>query len=233
MNREIAAKSPRSGKTKKSLVTQAYEELKRRILDNHLPPGFQAAETAVAKMLNMSRTPVREALVHLEREGLVKIVPRHGMRVLSVSAEQLCEIYQILTALETMVVQILAERKPNSEEVTVLREQVNAMKKALKRGDLEAWAAADERFHELLVSQAGNSRLTEIALMYRDQTHRARAITLRLRPAPRKSTDHHAEVIEAIARGDVEAAKKIHWDQRTRSYRELTELISRFNITQL
>jgi DNA-binding GntR family transcriptional regulator len=60
----------------------AYEQIRRRILDNVWPPGHRALEQEVALALGMSRTPVREALVRLQNEGLVEVVPRHGMRVL-------------------------------------------------------------------------------------------------------------------------------------------------------
>jgi DNA-binding GntR family transcriptional regulator len=69
------------------LAEQAYRELKRRILDNELAPGAVLLEQELASLLGMSRTPVREAMVRLEKEGAVEIRPRHGMRVLPISAE--------------------------------------------------------------------------------------------------------------------------------------------------
>jgi DNA-binding GntR family transcriptional regulator len=65
-----------------SLVDTAYEALRRRILDNTYPPGHQALEQALAAELGISRTPLREALIRLQKEGLVEVIPRHGMRVL-------------------------------------------------------------------------------------------------------------------------------------------------------
>lgn len=223
----------RQTRRKKSLATKAYEALRREILDNRLAPGFVASETMLAQMLNMSRTPVREALVLLEREGLIAIVPRHGIQVLSISAEQYCEIYQVITALEIMAIQILAERNPNAKEVAGLQEQIDRMKHALSRDDLESWASADERFHKELVTLSRNKLLAKIVATYTDQAHRARVITLPLRQVPRQSTENHAQVVEAIARGDVEAAMTIHRQQRTRSSRELIKIIRQFNISRL
>ena len=68
-----------------SLVDVAYATMRRRILDNAWPPGLRALEQELAQELGMSRTPVREALIRLRKEGLVEVVPRHGMRVLPVS----------------------------------------------------------------------------------------------------------------------------------------------------
>jgi DNA-binding GntR family transcriptional regulator len=218
-------------KPHKSRVDLAYEELKKQILDNVLPPGFQATEVALAQRLNMSRTPVREALVRLDNEGLVEIVPRHGMRVLSVSAADMIEIYQIITSLETMAVQLLAERELSPEECTAMRSPVGKMVKAMGEDDLEAWAVGDEQFHESLLTLSGNKLLAQIAAKFRDQTHRARAITLRLRPKPEKSTEQHKRVVEEIIRGEPKSARNIHWNQRTRSYKELINVLEKFNIT--
>ena len=76
-----------ASKAKAPFSEVAYNELRRRILENEMPAGFQATEQEVAELLNMSRTPTREALVRLSNEGLVQIRPRHGMRVLPVSAD--------------------------------------------------------------------------------------------------------------------------------------------------
>ena len=87
----------------------AYEQIRRRILDIDWPPGHRALEQEVALALGMSRTPVREALMRLQDEGLVEVIPRHGMRVLPVSPNDMREIYQILTALECMAAELLAQ----------------------------------------------------------------------------------------------------------------------------
>ena len=85
---------------KATRVSDAYDRLKAEILLGRMPPGFQAPEPEIALRLGMSRTPVREALIRLEAEGLVQLIPRRGARVLPVRAEDMREIYAILTALE-------------------------------------------------------------------------------------------------------------------------------------
>ena len=107
MNAQAAAPGP-------SMVYAAYEQIRRRILDNVWPPGHRALEQEVALELGMSRTPVREALLQLQNEGLVEVIPRHGVRVLPVSPTDMREIYEILTALECMAAELLARRKPGA-----------------------------------------------------------------------------------------------------------------------
>ena len=183
-----------------SLVDAAYEQVRRRILDNVWPPGHRALEQEVALALGMSRTPVREALMRLQQEGLVEVIPRHGMRVLPVSPTDMREIYQILTALECMAAELLAQRKPGDKELKPLVDATKAMDKALKAEDLDAWAAADERFHAHLVELAGNRQLQATVLNYWDRAHRARMFTLRLRPKPVNSTKEHMQMVERLLR---------------------------------
>lgn len=100
---------------------RAYGEIKRRILDNEMPAGFQALEQELAELLEMSRTPVREALVRLADEGMVEVRPRHGMRVLPLSSADMREIYQILASLESTAAALAAENGLSAGQLGHLR----------------------------------------------------------------------------------------------------------------
>jgi DNA-binding GntR family transcriptional regulator len=216
-----------------SMVESAYEQLRQRILDNTWPPGFRALEHEVALRLGMSRTPVREALIRLQNEGLVEVIPRHGMHVLPVSPTDMREIYQILTALECTAAELLASRKPDDKELKPLVDATKAMDKALKADDLDAWAAADERFHARLVDLAGNRQLQATVLNYWDRAHRARMFTLRLRPKPVNSTKEHMQMVERLRAGDAAGAAAVTRAHRERASRELVALFERFKLAQM
>ena len=216
-----------------SLVDDAYEQIRRRILDNLWPPGHRALEQEVALALGMSRTPVREALMRLQNEGLVEVIPRHGVRVLPVSPNDMSEIYQILTALECMAAELLARRKPKAKELEPLVAATQAMDKALKADDLDAWAAADERFHAHLVELAGNRQLQATVLNYWDRAHRARMFTLRLRPKPVNSTKEHMQMVERLRAGDSVGAADVTRAHRERASRELVAIFERFKLAQM
>jgi DNA-binding GntR family transcriptional regulator len=181
----------------------------------------------------MSRTPVREALIRLANEGLVEIVPRHGMRVLPVSAADMREIYDILTALEAMAAELVARRKPAAADIAPLEKASRDMERALKRDDLDAWAEADERYHRMLIELCGNMRLAAVVHNYWDRAHRARMVTLRLRPKPVSSTREHLAVLEAIRRGDGVGARELHREHRNRGSRELTEILQRYRLSHV
>ena len=225
MNRPV---SPRN-----SLTERAYTEIRRRILENELSAGTQVLEQELAEMLEMSRTPVREAMVRLADEGMVEVRPRHGMRVLPISADDMREIYDVLTALESMAAERVAARGVSPEELRALRQAVVDMDAALAADDLRTWAAADERFHLLLVEYCDNQRLRALVSGYWDQSHRVRLVTLGLRPKPVDSNKDHAAVVDAIARGDAVAARRLHRQHRVRSGETLVNLLKTHGLTQL
>ncbi|HSD44793.1 MAG TPA: GntR family transcriptional regulator [Burkholderiales bacterium] len=228
-----ARRARRRAAPRGSLVDAAYEALRRRILDNVYPPGYQALEQALATELGISRTPVREALIRLQKEGLVDVIPRHGMRVLSVSPTDMKEIYEILSALESMAAELLAMRKPSDAELAPLESASRDMARALRADDLDAWAEADERFHRQLIELAGNRLLAQSVLNFWDRAHRVRRLTLRLRPKPVNSTKEHMALVERIRAGDPDGAHEVNRAHRERASRELLAILERYRLQHL
>lgn len=219
--------------SERSRVSAAYSQIKNRILDNTYPPGFQALELEMAQQLGMSRTPVREALILLENEGLIEVLPRRGMRVVPLSQTDMREIYQVLTALESTAVELAARRKPSGQEMTPMQTALDDMDRALQGDDLEAWAEADERYHRSILDLCDNGRLSAMANTVRDQGHRARMITLRLRPKPWQSNIEHRAVFEAIRRGDAETARDTHYRHRIRASEVITAVLLEYRLATL
>lgn len=227
---------PRAGTAAGRRVSQtqrAYDELKQLILDNVLPAGTQALEQEVAIRLQMSRTPVREALIRLAQEGMVEVRPRHGMRVLPVSVDDMREIYAILASLEAAAAASAARRGLREDQLAALETAVQAMEDAVSRGDREAWAANDATFHRLLVEFSGNRRLAAMVDTVRDQSHRVRILTLGLRPMPVNSNRDHAAVLEAIRRRDPETAYREHHRHREEAGVMLTALLEQHGLDHL
>lgn len=216
-----------------SQADQAYVQLKQLILDGTLPAGAQMLELEAAARLNMSRTPVREAMVRLRQEGIVEIRPRHGMRVLPISAVDMRDIYEIITALEGTAAEGVARRGLTARQIAALQGAVRDMDKALEQHDLHAWAAADERFHLMLVELSGNKRLIQMVAQLWDQAHRARLLTLRLRPTPSDSNREHEALVEAIVQRKPDEARTVHEAHRRRAGKMLVELLERLGLNQI
>lgn len=228
----VRAVPPRD-QPRQSFTDLAYQEIRRQILDSELPAGFQITEQELAERLKISRTPTREALLRLAAEGLIEIWPRHGMRVKHISADDLREIYEVLTALESMAAGLAASRKLPTETIAAMRRCIAQMDAALARDDLKEWANSDERFHRLLAEASGNKRLVELVDTHYGQAHRLRMITLRLRPKPSSSNRDHEAVVEAIASHNVREAEQIHRQHREGSGKMLIALLAKHGISFL
>jgi DNA-binding GntR family transcriptional regulator len=231
--RVASSPEPAAAPDSSTQADQAYRALKQMILDNQLPPGTHLLEQEAAVLLEMSRTPVREAMVRLGHEGLIAIRPRHGMRVLPSSPEDMKEIYQILTALEATAAEIVAAKAPGDRGLDQLNRAIRDMNRALAADDLEAWAEADERFHKLLIELAGNKRLAALVNLHWEQAHRVRMVTLRLRPKPTSSMKDHTALVSAIERGKPSEARKIHREHRRRAGAMLIDLLRKHGLSSL
>ena len=214
-----------------SNTQRAYTEIRRRILDNTMPAGSQYLEQELAALLGMSRTPVREALIRLAEERLVEVRPRHGVRVLPLSPADMRDIYELLTELESLAARRVAEKGASPHQIRALEQTITDMDQALAHNDLIGWAAADERFHSLLVAYSGNSRLVATVSTFMDQVHRARMQTLAHRPRPIDSTRDHADLIRAIKARDPATAAKIHRAHRERAGTMLVALLERLGLS--
>jgi DNA-binding GntR family transcriptional regulator len=202
-------------------------------LNNELKVGTQYLEKALVERLNISRTPVREACVRLEREGLIEIQPRHGIRVKPISPDDMREIYEILTALESQAIGDLAKDGLNEEQLHRLESATDRMAKALEVDDLESWAAADEEFHHALLDFCKNERLKNVVLQFWGQSHRVRFVTLHLRDKPHGSTQDHTDVVAAIRERNVEKATEIHRRHRENGGRAMVELLEKLRFENI
>jgi DNA-binding GntR family transcriptional regulator len=229
----VKRRSAGTRSAKGTLVESAYQSIRRRILDNEYPQGHQVLESELAAELGMSRTPIREALVRLEHENLVQLIPRHGMRVVPLSIDDLRDMYEVLTALELTAIERLARAKPSATVFAAIDAALDAMDSAIRKRDRDGWMAADERFHLTLLDLCGNARLKALADVLWDQSHRARATTVRLRPDLQPSNEEHRAVVEAIRRGDWKEARARHLKHRLRTSREIIGLLEQYRLARV
>ena len=183
----------------------------------------------------MSRTPVHEAIIRLQEEGLVRVLPRRGVQVCAISPDDMREIYEVIVALEAASAELLAEKPAEVREgIADELDGVNArMQSALGADDLVEWARADERFHQLLVERSGNGRLLRMFHTIMDQSHRARMLTLRLRPKPTASVREHRAIVEAVRRGDPNTARERAKRHRVTARDRLLPLLGQFGMRHL
>ncbi|MEP2641327.1 GntR family transcriptional regulator [Roseobacter sp.] len=216
-----------------SNAQRALHQLRDMIFSGQLAAGSSHLETELASLLDMSRTPVREAVLLLEGQGLLELKPRKGVRILPVSPTDMREIYDVLTELESLSAEHAAQKNYGVDDLRALQTAIEDMEQALSEGNLDDWAAADDRFHMELVVLGQNKRLEMIVSMMRDQVRRARTTTLYMRPLPLKSNEAHRRVYQAIAQGDADMARAAHRAHRQQSREMLVDLLERHRLRAL
>lgn len=209
---------------REKLADAAYAALKASILEGLLPPGVETAEQAIADQLGMSRTPVHEAALRLQHEGMLLVLPRKGVRVLPLDPEDLRQTYEVLIALEGAAAALLAGQAQPSA-LAAMERATAEMGAALTAGDRAAWAAADDRFHRALVEGCGNPKLARLAATATDQAQRARALTAARRPEPVLSAEEHGAILAALRAGDAEAARAATAAHRARASAEILAVL--------
>lgn len=210
-----------------------YARMKSDILSNAFPPGVQLSESELAARLGTSRTPVREAIIRLEAEGLVEVIPRRGVRVLPVQASDMSEIYDILQAVEPLAAEQVAARRPPPSELAELNAAAMEMESALEAEDLDRWAQGDDRFHREMLRLHGNRRLMAITSSLFNQAHRAQMVTLRMRGPLHRSNREHRAILESLANGDPAQTAALYRAHRQRGGQEMLDILENYGLPPL
>lgn len=231
----MRAEIPGTGARRGSLVDEAYAALKQAIRDNDFPPGYQGSEQEIAVRLGMSRTPVHEAIIRLQEDGLVRVLSKRGVLICPLALQDIREIYEVVIAVESMAAELLAAL-PDAVRAAAgneLEAATAAMDAALAQGNLPGWAEADDLFHRLLVERCGNGRLRRIAQTVTDQAHRARMLTLKLRAKPVGSAQAHRLIIAVLRTGEAGEAHRHARAHRVAARDEIVPLIEHIGLRQL
>lgn len=182
--------------------------LRAAILGGKLPAGRRLLEPDLARELGVSRTPVREALRALEKEGLLQRAPGRGVVVVEITAEDVEEIYTMKAVLEGVAVRLTCQRA-SEKDVERLHRFIDEMQGLAERDDIGAYAAVSREFHAALIQAARSRRLAELHRLVDMPIQRLRVFALSQPGRPRESVREHRAILDAIARRDSEAAEAL------------------------
>lgn len=195
--------STRKGLRSPSLALKAYDRLRDMILAGEIRPGEPVYEVHSAKLLGMSRTPVREALQSLARDGYLEELPDRGCVVPTRSADDIREFFEMRQILESAAARLAAQRATD-EEIARLKSLCDAYR---GEGDLGRWQEIGAQFHTLIVAAARNRRLAQELSSLRTQIDLSRRSVIHAGGSKREAAvDDHRAIYEAIAARDEEAA---------------------------
>jgi DNA-binding GntR family transcriptional regulator len=150
------------------LKQQVQARLKQAILDGALAPGEQLVEGEIARQFGVSRSPVREAIQDLERQGYVVKKPRRGTFVTDLNPQSVVEIYSLRILLEGYAAAIVAAKRP-ADTVERLRALVGDMEEAMRNSNLVGFSEADLEFHSLLCHSTGHVHLVSLTQCLRPE----------------------------------------------------------------
>lgn len=187
-----------------SIARQVHKVLRERILSGEVSPGARLVGVELAASLAVSRTPVREALLLLQADGLVSLL-KNGVAIVKDIRAELADILGIRAALEVYA----AKRAIGRLDAASLRRlgEICAEAERLPQGAFEERAGLNREFHEILIGAAGNRRLVEMAGAYREYFN----VAARLYDAEtmRRSNRDHRAILKAIAAKDTEAVEHL------------------------
>lgn len=192
--------------TRASASERAYRHVKRGILQGRLDGGDLISEGQVADALKISRTPVREAFLRLEAEGLLRLYPKRGALVVPVSAREIEEVVEARVVFEQFAARKLIARGGHEPVAAAMRALIDRQRQAASSGRPDVFSDLDRDFHELVMAASGNSILCRHYDGLRDRQIRMNIATLRGLPARYDEIlDEHTKLCDLLAAGDADS----------------------------
>jgi DNA-binding GntR family transcriptional regulator len=211
----------RNGRDKKSSAVQeleplenlqlgarVYQALLNSIVTGQIGPGAPLRPEAIARQLEVSTTPVREAMHRIEGDGLAIKLPYQGWFVREFTEQQIRELYEIRAALECFSVRLACQRITDEETDWLRRHQVIG-ENALASNNMDDYRMYNWDLHAAIMRAARNSYLFAMMGQLRQQSEMLMATTIRIAGRPARALDEHRRLIELIARRDSEGAEQL------------------------
>ncbi|CAG7617715.1 GntR family transcriptional regulator [Paenibacillus allorhizosphaerae] len=205
---------------------KVYQYIKQAIVQGVYKSGDRIIERELADQLNVSRTPIREALFRLESQGFVKTLPRKGVVVSKLTPEEIIEIFTILSALESLAVKLAVQKsKPtHAEQWTAIIHEIDAA--LAKPGTVEPGDKFHFAINDVICRAAQSPRLTQMLDGLSDYIRAFVQVGYELPGRQRKAMEEHRDLAKALRNGESELAEnliKIHIENSKKAYMEALE----------
>jgi len=204
----LAFERLRSLPERRSLGQAVYENLKNAIIKGDIRADTRVVESRLAEAFGISRTPVREAIHKLEREGLLRQEPKGGFFVAALGRADVEETFGIRSVLESYAARLAAIRHETGE-LAPLEKKLADYQRALDRSDLASLPQINTEFHDLLYSLSRSPRLIKMINDLRDQIYRLRLVILKVKSMAELSNRDHGLMLEAIHKRDTDRVERL------------------------
>jgi DNA-binding GntR family transcriptional regulator len=206
--KRLVVRAPMDAHRHKTLRERIYEEIVRLIVAGELPSGASIDERSMIERLDVSRTPFREAIGTLAKEGLVEIRPYKGFYVRSFSLKEIEDLYELRKELEGFATRLAVERLADADVEKLERILDNAVS-ALRRRDMAAYADHDREFHETIAGLSGNVALIETLARLDLQIQICRLIANEDRDFADRAVQERDEILTAFRARDAAGAADV------------------------
>ncbi len=191
-----------------SFGQHVYQDLRQAIVRGDIASGDRLVESRIADAMGISRTPVREALHKLEREGLIVQGEKRGFVVSGFGPQDIEETFGIRSVLESYAAGLAAMRYRKGD-LAPLAQKIDEFEQCLGKGQMDRLVMINTEFHQLLYALSGNTRLIAMINTLRDQFHRFRKIILQRKSLAKASNADHRRMLSVIRKRDVEKTERL------------------------
>jgi DNA-binding GntR family transcriptional regulator len=206
---------------------QVFDRLREMIVSLQLPPGSPLSRVALAAQFGVSSTPIRDALMRLDAEGLVEVFPQYATVVSRIDVDLAQQAHFLRQALELEIVRMLATQH-DADVLAELKVTIALQQQFAKAGDFEGFMTADNDFHRQLYAATGKQGIWTLVRSRSGHIDRLRRVHL---PSPGKALDivkHHRLIAKAIEAGDPEEAQRHLRTHLSGTLRDLDKIRTRY-----
>jgi DNA-binding GntR family transcriptional regulator len=212
-------------RSKGSLTDRAYAYIKRKIIRCEMPPGMSVTESQLVEEIDIGKTPVREALARLVQEGFVLNIPRRGYEVTPITLRDVQELFGLRLILEPAAVQ-LAAGHVDVELLRYLDDLCRPERYSVQDPEsADRHLSANREFHVTIAKASGNRRLAEGIEKLLDEGQRLLHLSLMFRNRSEEIMHEHRELVDALAAGDVDGARRITVEQILAAQRNVVDAL--------
>ncbi|WP_134700762.1 GntR family transcriptional regulator [Ammoniphilus sp. YIM 78166] len=200
---------------------RVYRQIKNAVLHGQIPGNEIFTEVQLAEMLNTSRTPVREAILDLSKEGLITTVPRKGLQVRKITHSELEQIFLLRTSIESEIMKALTE-SITDEQLEVLSEICNLQEEAMNNNENERFINLDQEFHLNLVRFVKFELVEQVLLNLHDLSQLIGLQAIQKQNRMKEVLDEHRNIIRALSDKDKGLAVEVMIDHLNRTKEKIT-----------
>jgi DNA-binding GntR family transcriptional regulator len=192
---------------RQSLAEDTYLKIRRALVDGEFEPGQRLSEPELALKFNISRSPIREALVRLEHESFIDRQPNGRMLVKVLDIDDLTQLYEVRAVIEGFAARLAAPllRTVDLERMSA---RIDAMEKCVSKGDPEGALAAGQDFHDIITQECPNRRLIEVLSGLRARISRYRSVVASLGDYEKERVVEHRRILKALYQRNADAAQQ-------------------------